>query len=215
MASTVASEPPLKILEDMDYNPYDYSDAKPRVQCVFNADMSYFGEWSIPEGGNIVDDTVNHLSKILEKLNFKMIEVGHETWSGPDNADYLFGRFDAAEKLKDCLVMHIEYSNRSRSLHISPQRCKVWDYKPAVHQILSWRYVNAAYQLIRYHSRIETIHLQKIAQRIKRRGLEQSFTRLGMVINMDHTASFHNVFETPKEKERGEAILTELQGTFS
>ena len=206
--SVSASEPPIKILQDMDYNPYDYSDAKPRIRSVFSADISQFGEWKSDDGYNRMDECWKTLEAILEKINFKGLSVRHQSGRlGNTDNDFIFGRLDSQQRLIDCLFVHLEYSTRSRSLHLSPSECDTYDYKPAVHMALSWRYTNTAYrsifETIQCYGTDNEIIAERVPGRVNRKGLEQSFLRIGIVINDDYTVSFYNAFETPEQQEKG------------
>lgn len=104
--------------------------------------------------------------------------------------------------------MHAAYQVRSPSLHLGKVKCHIYDYKPAIHEILSWRYVNATYRcMLDFFGKEGFLQIKKIANK----GIETFMTRLAVVINEDYTCTFYNIFETEEQKLKGKCILCDLK----
>ena len=194
----------------------DFSEKAPRVRHMFSADISKFVEWSTDHKNSRMNQFLDAVDTIFGKIDFKGIPSSHESVRmGVSDYELLFGRFDAARRREDCLFIHVEYSHRSRSLHLAPTECRDSNFIYSKHMTLSWDLVMATLEPILYYGKESKDLVDSISKKIESEGACESLIRIGLVINDDYTCSFYNVFESCKEEKRGFAILKELQDCFT
>ena len=193
----------------------DFSEEAPRIRHVFSADISRFLEWDTDDSYSRTDQCWEAVENIFKTIGFQGVPGAHESMRmGAYDRDFIFGRFDSSRRLKDILFVHLEHSTRSRSLHLASAECRDSDFVYSTHKILSWSFVNTIQEPILYYGREAKGLIHKISTDISRKGLKESVTRIGFVINDDYEGSFYTVFENRREEEKGAAILQELQDSF-
>jgi hypothetical protein len=221
IAALLLSLMPLMAMEIEEHGINTYPNEKPKSKCVFSVDLSPFHIWEDEERLNRktiemkMGQNCDEIKTLFKKLNF--IAFPHYVYANElSQCDLFFGNM-SSKRLKSGLYIHIQYRKKSRAIGFETFEHKF--IKEPI-SVLSWRWVNYSahknflgvsdYLYLGNSNSKERLR-KKMKRMIEKNGLENSFTRLVVVIGSDHYYSFSVLFKTEEEKEKGTIILKKLE----
>lgn len=200
-------------------NDYEqYSDIRPHTQHVFTIQKEKPPYWDCCGANLRIQSASFDIRKLFEPIGFDTVTVGH---AGRYNCwTHAFGKYDENHRLVSAMMSQMQCSEVS----LIPRFCSIESYSgmftiapPSTE--MSWRHLSHAFKTItRFKSGLEPdfhLLLDRMKNRVRRKGLENSFIRTVVVVNKDCCYSYNAVFDTEEERIAAVDILTELRDAMT